>query len=86
VRFAPSAAGEVKVVCRGWGQVRGLRIFVGYVRHNEGPAVGTLAITHGYDGKTFAHDLPMGDLVAAPVTYTVPAGAKNNEFILMEMR
>lgn len=86
VRFPPCAAGEVKVVCRGWGQVRGLRIFVGYVRENKVPAAGTLAITHGYDGKTFAHELPLGDLAAAPATYTVPEGAKKNEFILMEMQ
>lgn len=86
VRFAPCAEGEVKVVCKGWGQVRGVRIVAGYVREKPVPESGTLAITHGYDGKTFAHQVPALDLAKGPVTYTVPEGARKNEFIAMEMR
>jgi len=83
--FAPCAEAEVKLVCRGWAQLRGLRIFAGYVREKPSPPSGSLQITHGYDGKTFAHEVPAA-VLAKGTTYTVPGGATVNEFVRMEMR
>jgi hypothetical protein len=84
--FPPCAEAEVKLVCHGWAELRGLRIFAGYVREKPSPASGTLKITHGYDGKTFVREIPAADLAkGAKRTYTVPEGAVVNEFVRMEV-
>jgi lysophospholipase L1-like esterase len=85
-RFEPCAEAEVKLVCKGWGQVRGVRIHAGYVREKPLTPAGTLAITHGYDGKTFRAQIAASELVKGPCSYSVPDGAKKNEFITMELR
>lgn len=85
-RFEPCAQAEVKVVCKGWGTVRGLRIYVGYVREKPAPATGTLVITHGYDGKTFVQEVAAADLSKGPLSYAVPGGATRNEFIALALR
>lgn len=85
-RFAPCAEAEVKLMCKGWGQVRGVRIFAGYVREKPIAPSGTLTITHGYDGKTFVAEAALADLVKGPLAYTVPEGAKKNDFIAMSLR
>lgn len=84
-RFAPCAEAEVKIVCKGWGFVRGTRIYVGYVREKPLPTAGTLTVTHGYDGKTFEQKVAMPELAKGPFRYAVPEGAKRNEFITMAM-
>jgi hypothetical protein len=81
--FAPCAEAEVKLSCRGWGEIRGLRIYAGYVRETSTPTTGSLVVTHGYDGKTFSHSIPAAELTKG-ATYTVPEGAKVNEFVRME--
>jgi lysophospholipase L1-like esterase len=86
VRFEPCAEAEVRLVCKGWGQVRGVRIHAGYVREQPLAPAGTLAITHGYDGKTFRAQIAASELVKGPCSYSVPDGAKRNEFITMELR
>jgi hypothetical protein len=85
VALEPCTEAEVKVVCQGYGSVRGLRIWAAYVREQPQAAAGTLAITHGYDGKTFAKQVPLIDLAKGPVSYTVPDGAKINESITLEV-
>ena len=85
-RFAPCGEAEVKLVCKGWGFVRGVRIFAGYVRDKPAAPSGTLTITHGFDGKTFVAQVPVAELVKGPQAYTVPGGAKKNEFIAMELK
>ena len=69
-----------------WGQVLGVRIYVGYVPAAGAAATGTLTVTHGFDGKTFKKVIPVKQIDAGPVTYTVPGGAKVNEFIRMEVK
>lgn len=83
VALEPCAEAEVKVVCQGWGSVRGLRITAAYVREQPQAPAGTLAITHGYDGKTFVQQVPLADLAKGPVSYQVLEGAKVNESITM---
>jgi lysophospholipase L1-like esterase len=85
-RFAPCTEAEVKLVCKGWGFVRGVRIYAGYVREKPVAPSGTLAITHGFDGKTFVAQVTVAELVKGPQAYAVPDGAKKNEFIAMELK
>ena len=85
-RFEPCAEAEVRLVCKGWGSVRGVRIYAGYVREKPVAASGTLAITHGYDGKTFVAEAALADLAKGPLAYAVPEGAKKNNFIAMAVR
>lgn len=85
-RFEPCSEAEVKVVCKGSGLVRGVRIYVGYVRAKPVAPAGTLAITHGFDGKTFVAQVSMAELVKGPQAYAIPGGAKKNEFIAMELK
>jgi lysophospholipase L1-like esterase len=86
VRFAPCAEAEVRLVCKGWGFVRGMRIYVGYQREKPAPVSGTLTVTHGYDGKTFVAEVAAADLAKGPYAYSVPDGAKKNDFIAMSFR
>lgn len=82
----PCADAEVKVIVKGGGSVQGVRIFVGYAPDKKPAAAGTLAITHGFDGQTFAKEIPIADLEKGPVGYTIPNGAKKNQFIKMEVK
>jgi hypothetical protein len=84
--FAPCDEAEVRVGVRGWGMVRGVRLCVGYVPAMPQPARGTLVITHGFDGKTVAEEIPLAALAAGPVSYPVAEGAKENDFVRMELR
>lgn len=86
IALEPCAEAEVKVVCQGWGQVRGMRIWATYVREKPAAPSGTLSITHGFDGKTFVAEVVAADLAKGPVAYTVPGGATRNEFITMTLR
>lgn len=85
-RFEPCTDAEVKVVCKGWGQVRGMRIHAGYVREKPVTPAGTVVITHGYDGKTFVAQVAAAELAKGARAYIVPGGAKKNEFITMELK
>jgi len=82
----PCAEGEVKVACKGYGVVLGLRIYAHYVPEKPAPVSGTLTITHGYDGQNFSKEVDLAALAKAPVTYAVPAAAKKNTFIKMEVK
>ena len=84
--FEPYAAAEVKVKVNGYGSVQGIRVYAGYVRSSPVAASGTLVVTHGYDGKKFSKEIPVGDLDKAPVSYKVPDGAKANNFVKMEVK
>ncbi|MCW8131979.1 MAG: hypothetical protein KIS92_16655 [Planctomycetota bacterium] len=84
--LAPCDEAEVKVVVKGGGSVQGVRIFAGYVKEKPAPAEGTLTVTHGFDGQTFVKDLPIAALEKAPQSYTIPNGAKKNQFIRMEVK
>ena len=84
--FAPCDEAEVNVGVRGWGAVRGVRLYAGYVPAVPQPAGGTLVITHGFDGKTVAKEIPLAELAAGPVSYAVADGARENDFIRMELR
>lgn len=86
VRFPPASEAEVRIVCRGWAMVRGVRIAVGYVREKPLPPSGVLTVVHGYDGKTFSRDFPVREVLAGPVAYTTPEGAMQNEFVLLAVR
>ncbi|KKK98509.1 hypothetical protein LCGC14_2642050 [marine sediment metagenome] len=84
--FAPTDKAEVKVRVNEWGFITGVRIFVGFVRAAKTPVGGTLTITHGFDGKTFEKSLPARSVGRRAVRYTVPGGAKSNEFIKMAVK
>ena len=85
--FEPTEKAEVLIGLHGWGYASGVRIYVGYVpAEKPAAAAGTLTITHGFDGKTFKKAIPAGNIGDGPVTYTVPGGAKVNEFIRMEVK
>lgn len=79
----PCAEAEVKVVCHGWGAVRGLRIWASYVREHAASPGETLEIVHGYDGKHFTQKVAIADLAKGPVSYIVPDGATKNESITL---
>jgi lysophospholipase L1-like esterase len=85
-RFDPCTETEVRLVCKGWGFVRGVRIYAGYQREKPAPAAGTLTITHGYDGKKFVAEVAAADVAKGPQAYTVPEGAKKNEFVSLALR
>lgn len=84
--FDPCDEAEIKVTVRGWGGVRGARIYAGYVPAQAAGAGGTLVVTHGFDGKTAAKEIPVADLAKGPVSYPVAEAAKTNEFVRLEMR
>ena len=84
--FEPCDEAEIKVTVRGWGGVRGARIYAGYAPAQPAAAGGTLVVTHGFDGKTAAKEIPVADLAKGPVSYPVAEAAKTNEFIRLEMR
>lgn len=83
VALEPCVEAEVRVVCQGWGAVRGVRIWASYVREGMAAAGETLEITHGYDGKRFTRKVPAAELAHGPVSYIVPDGAVLNESITL---
>jgi len=84
-RFAPASRAEVAVKVHGSGVITGVRIFVGYVPERKAEPIGTLTITHGFDGRKFSRSVPVGKL-GDGFSYTIPDGAKRNEYIRMEVR
>ena len=84
--FDPTEKAEVKIGINGYGKVIGVRIYVHFVPVNPPVPSGTLTITHGFDGKTFQKSIPAADLAKKTVTYQIPTGAKQNDFIRIEVK
>jgi hypothetical protein len=85
-KIEPCSNAEVTVGVNGYGLIVGVRIYVHFVPDNQSAADGKLVVTHGYDGKSFSKEIPAADLEKGPVTYSVPDGAKVNQFVKMEVK
>ncbi|PCJ56555.1 MAG: hypothetical protein COA79_18525 [Planctomycetota bacterium] len=84
--FEPADKMEIKVKVTGWGYLKGMRVFVFFKPIKASSVDGELIVTHGYDGKTFSKTIKCKDIGSTPITYSTPDGAKENDFIKMEVK